>query len=122
MRLVILLMVPYALLVFAGGGFMSLSRNNRLKQRIWPFYVFGAAALFWVSIPVLGFGWGVAGIMAIFVAAISVFNFKRVRFCRACGRTSWGNTFGPAQECDECGSALDPSWRSDRGASVRGDS
>jgi hypothetical protein len=98
-------------LIMLCAAFFLISRDARLKRRLWPAYPIGA------SILMLAFLWLEGAPSELLYLAIPVFalgaflSLRAVKFCDACGatvtnlwRTAW--RLPPARCCPECGASL----------------
>jgi len=84
-----------------------MSKNTKLKKKLWPPFVIFAGLLF------IGFGYamGFDGeplfIMVPMVVLISFLNIRSAKFCDSCGKTNMNqNLLSPAKFCSKCGEEL----------------
>jgi hypothetical protein len=90
------------------AGFLFLSKNVRLKRRLWPPFLVLTGVLF------VGFTWAMGavpgqGMLVVvpLVALIIYLNLRAVQFCDSCGVTVLSqNPFSRPAFCSKCGARL----------------
>lgn len=89
-------------------AFFFLNNNAKLKRRVLPPFAVFAGLLFLGFTWLMGFPWPVFIIGVPSVAWITVLNMRNIKFCDACGRTTFSrNSWSPPQSCSRCGAPLD---------------
>ena len=84
------------------------SKNASLKRRVFPYYLIFLSLFGFVAF--LGMGFKPDRYLALVTTAMVLIlysNYRQVRFCDRCGRTSVGaSPFSAPRECRHCGAAF----------------
>ena len=101
----------FAVLVIANMIFLRTNRNAALKRRV-SVVLTAVIAITMVSLWLLMGAWWVSLTILPFIALVVAFNFRRIRFCDACGLTNQVmNPFRSNPPCGGCGQPLDTNRR-----------
>jgi hypothetical protein len=108
---VVVFMVLWTALAAGSAAFLRLSRNARLKRRVFPWIMVATGALFVVAIATTTGSTRRPALLLLFaVTAVAVFglNIRTTRFCGACGRTVFNQPLltTKASHCPYCGAKL----------------
>lgn len=82
------------------------TRNVALKKRLLPWLFALSDATFISFVRMIGFPIILVALLGVCVIVLSIGQYRSVRFCSKCGRTSIGRLFQKSRHCIECGTAL----------------
>ena len=84
-----------------------LSKNSKLKKKLWSPFIIGTGILFAGFIYLMGFPNEIFYIAAPAIILILVLNIRSAQFCNECGKTIMSqNPFAKVEFCSKCGSKL----------------
>ena len=94
----------------AGMGYFHLSKNAKMKRRLFPWFMvfLGALFLLWAGLA----GWPTRDWKSFLfilagIAIVTIINIRLFTFCNSCGATLTGATpFTKARYCAKCGKPL----------------
>ena len=107
-QLASLLFALWVALALFAAGFFLLSKNARLKRKMWPPSVIGAGLLYIAFVVATGEDVDLLYLTVPAVALIALLNLRAVKFCDRCGTTVVNrNPFARPVFCSKCGARLE---------------
>ncbi|MDQ3757866.1 MAG: hypothetical protein M3394_08450 [Actinomycetota bacterium] len=104
----VVLFVVFAAVGVLGSLYFLFDGDTRRKERFHPPFVIGSGLLFVVVVTVDRSA-GALLLTIPGVAVITWLNLRNIRFCHACGRTTWNTQWwqAPPRFCIACGTPFE---------------